>query len=511
MAKLNIPIYSDLTPKKKQWVNMIVGGLVALGVVMFVSGFIGGPTKISGPGGPKEPPKPRALASVPGQALDSRDVWVGGAAKDVTRMREDVKNMDAALKREVDAQKRVNRELQERLAGLTGDKGTEMRLAEVRRREQAESGDAGVKAATLDANKEQAARRDAPAAATTAAPSGTSGTPVNAPQSLGGQPRTRRLPGAQAAPGAYPPGQPNRAYAAGGNQPAAGFDSSQVLPVSGLIRVSQRSDASSAGATPAPNAGGTDSPQAAANGAPPLRRVDTYLPVSYTRAVLLGGVAAPTGGQAQSNPVPVLLRLVDAAVLPNQFRGMVRDCLVVAEAFGDQSAERAYIRTTLLSCVMKDGTVLEVPLKGSVFGEDGMNGMHGALVTKQGQILTNALLSGIASGIGSGLAQSTQQVTSGVFGSTTANPTDTAGILKQGVGTGVGKALDRLSQYYIALAEKTFPVIEIQPGRTVDVVVTQGVQLDTLFVNGKPSATATKAHQTQRQLLRTVQTEEDDE
>ena len=49
--------------------------------------------------------------------------------------------------------------------------------------------------------------------------------------------------------------------------------------------------------------------------------------------------------------------------------------------------------------------------------------------------------------------------------------------LEAGLGTGMGKALDRLAQYYISLAEKIFPVIEIDAGRTVDVVLTQGIAL----------------------------------
>ena len=32
-------------------------------------------------------------------------------------------------------------------------------------------------------------------------------------------------------------------------------------------------------------------------------------------------------------------------------------------------------------------------------------------------------------------------------------------------------------RYYISLAEKVFPVIEIDAGRTVDVVITQGISL----------------------------------
>ena len=46
-----------------------------------------------------------------------------------------------------------------------------------------------------------------------------------------------------------------------------------------------------------------------------------------------------------------------------------------------------------------------------------------------------------------------------------------------GLGTGVGRAMDRLAQYYISVAEKMFPVIEIDAGRSVDMVVTQGISL----------------------------------
>ena len=38
--------------------------------------------------------------------------------------------------------------------------------------------------------------------------------------------------------------------------------------------------------------------------------------------------------------------------------------------------------------------------------------------------------------------------------------------------------MDRLANYYISLAEKTFPVVEIDAGRMVDVVITKGVVID---------------------------------
>ncbi|MGD9835763.1 MAG: TrbI/VirB10 family protein [Piscinibacter sp.] len=201
-----------------------------------------------------------------------------------------------------------------------------------------------------------------------------------------------------------------------------------------------------------------------------------YLPSgAFTRAVLLGGLDAPTGGQAQRNPQPVLLRLADNAILPNQFRARVKECFIVGAGYGDVSSERAYIRTESLSCVTRDGTAIDVPVKGYVAGEDGKAGMRGRLVSKQGQILANALLAGVASGIGHAFTQSSTTLSVSPLGTT--STVDPGKQLEAGLGTGVGKALDRLAQYYISLAEKVFPVIEVDAGRSVDVVLTQGVAL----------------------------------
>ena len=201
-----------------------------------------------------------------------------------------------------------------------------------------------------------------------------------------------------------------------------------------------------------------------------------YIPSgAFTRAILLGGLDAPTGGQSQRNPQPVLLRLVDNAVLPNHFRSRIKECFVVGAGYGDVSSERAYIRTESLSCVTRDGTAIDVPIKGYVAGEDGKAGMRGRLVSKQGQLLANALLAGVASGIGHAFQQSSSTMSISPLGATTT--VDPGKQFEAGFGTGVGRALDRLAQYYISLAEKVFPVIEVDAGRTVDVVITQGISL----------------------------------
>ncbi len=196
---------------------------------------------------------------------------------------------------------------------------------------------------------------------------------------------------------------------------------------------------------------------------------------TFVRAQLLSGLDAPTGGQAQSSPQPILMRLIDDGHLPNRFRAQMKECLIVATGYGDLSSERAIIRTESLSCVTKSGTALDQQIKGFVAGEDGKAGIRGRLVTKQGQLLANALMAGIGSGLGQAFQQNSTLTATSALGTTTS--VQPGKQFQSGVTAGVGKAFDRLAQYYIQLAEKLFPVIEVGAGRVVDVILTKGTEL----------------------------------
>lgn len=277
------------------------------------------------------------------------------------------------------------------------------------------------------------------------------------------------LPGTHPADGGLqrlPPAPPRASSLAPGALPPPPLGNGRAGSPFGIVSITLTEPGTAPGSKGASRGAGTS----------PLHDTRRYLPSgAFAQAVLLGGLDAPTGGQAQHNPQPVLLRLTNNAILPNQFRARIKECFVVGAGFGDVSSERAYIRTESLSCVTRDGTAIDVPIKGYIAGEDGKAGMRGRLVSKQGQILANALLAGIAGGIGTAFQQSATSYSLSPLGSTsTVNPGKQ---LEAGLGTGVGRALDRLAQYYISLAEKVFPVIEIDAGRTVDVVLTQGIAL----------------------------------
>ncbi|MBL8345273.1 MAG: conjugal transfer protein TraB [Rubrivivax sp.] len=503
--KFRLAWYEQLSPKRRQQVNMVAAGLGLGTVALLVSGMIGGG---EGPRvAPSELPKPKSIGAVPGAQLDPKDAWMGGAGKDLAALRDTVSQQNVAmeaLRAELAQQRAMHRaevsQLQERLGTLNqtvqGGAGAQPQAG-------SPSTAPGSPFALPGAGAPPGAAAGLPAATSPTAPgAGGAGAlnprPINAPQSLppAGRAPAGVAPGSPAAAGpGFPPGTPNGAAGAAATG-VVGFGEVAAPPPPVMVKVNvaapgapgtgatSEAAAGPDGAASAPRPSG---PANAGAGKASAKHVNSYLPVSYTRAVLLGGLAAPTGGQAQSNPVPVLLRLADLAVLPNGFRSQVKDCLVVAEGWGDQSAERAYIRTVLLSCVLLDGRVVEVPIKGSIFGEDGMNGINGTLVTKQGAILTNALLAGIASGIGSGITAASTTVSTSPLGSVQVPSSDATSILKQGLGTGVGRALDRLSQYYISLAEKTFPVIEVRPGRFVNMALNQGVALGAAIAAAAPN------------------------
>lgn len=210
-----------------------------------------------------------------------------------------------------------------------------------------------------------------------------------------------------------------------------------------------------------------------------FRARDSYIPSgTFFRSVLLGGVDAPTGGEAQNaSPHPVLMRVTDFAQLPNRFKYNFRECFVTGQAYGDISSERAYIRLQNLSCVGTDGRAIDMPVKGYVAGEDGKTGVRGNLVTKQGQLLANALLSGVFSGIGKGVSETFKVTNDTAFGSTTSIRGSDQ--YRAGFASGIGGGADRLADYYIKLADKVFPVVEVNAGRQVDVVLTQGIEIDT--------------------------------
>jgi conjugal transfer pilus assembly protein TraB len=209
----------------------------------------------------------------------------------------------------------------------------------------------------------------------------------------------------------------------------------------------------------------------------PKRKSRAIIPAgAFVKGVLLSGLDAPTGGKAQTSPHPVLIRIVDRAILPNLYKSDIRDCFVIGSGYGDLAAERAYIRLEAISCVKEGGEVVERKITGYVAGEDGKVGLLGRVVTKQGAILARMLMAGFIDGISRVFQQASTTVV--VSPSGALSTIDPSRALQVGIAGGFSEAARVLVEQYKKLADETFPVVEINAGRRVDLVFLQSFSLD---------------------------------
>lgn len=198
--------------------------------------------------------------------------------------------------------------------------------------------------------------------------------------------------------------------------------------------------------------------------------------------VLLTGLDAPTASHARQNPFPALVRIKHEALLPNRWRTDIRECFVMASGYGDLASERAYLRAEAISCVRDDGTIMESTMDGFASGEDGKNGIRGRLVSKQGQMMAQALMGGFLQGIANiykpaRVPQLTLSTGNGSTGTDSYNRPDPSMALEEGIAGGMQTAAKAVADFYIDMARNTFPIIEIDAGRKVSFIVGRSVNV----------------------------------
>ncbi|MCF4906313.1 TraB/VirB10 family protein [Acinetobacter baumannii] len=222
----------------------------------------------------------------------------------------------------------------------------------------------------------------------------------------------------------------------------------------------------------------------------------TFIPDgSFVRVVMINGVDAPTGGQAQSDPIPVVFQTVGKFDMPNNYKMNIKGCRFVGAAWGELSSERVKATIQSGNCII-NGQTVPIQIKGQVVGEDGKTGIRGRVVSKQGQILAKAALASAMEAIG------------GLYGSTVGTASQSAlgtvrtisgSELKQAaVGGAISGGAEKLSDFYMQRANDLFPVIEVSAGRTLEIVVQQGGTVANQFLITK---SATPMNQQKRILM----------
>lgn len=212
----------------------------------------------------------------------------------------------------------------------------------------------------------------------------------------------------------------------------------------------------------------------------------TYLPPgSILPYYLLTGINAPTNLTSESkNPPMALLNLKSNAILPNGFVADLSDCFVIGPVFGQYMDSRAVGRTKTISCIRDDGKAVEAKITGNIFGEDGKPGWHGRTASKTGKALAGLARVGfyqtiadIGAGAANGLNINLGGSSSHANGAarTQINLGTSAG---QSVARNAGTAFEKMANIYEKYGNDAIPVIEVEAGRTGEIILTEGLTLE---------------------------------
>lgn len=204
------------------------------------------------------------------------------------------------------------------------------------------------------------------------------------------------------------------------------------------------------------------------------------LPPSFMDASLLTGVIAPTAEAAKGRPIPMLIRIKDLAVLPNEVKADLKGCFVIADGEGMLAMERVEARLVNLSCITKSGdAIIDQPVSGWVVDADARPGLKGRVVAKFGSHLARTFIAGFMEGFGEAFELSVSELSSNYWGQETRRlkDTSTGTLATAGTGRGIARSAESLQEFYLRLAEQSLPVIEVGPKRNITIIISEGTEL----------------------------------
>lgn len=206
-----------------------------------------------------------------------------------------------------------------------------------------------------------------------------------------------------------------------------------------------------------------------------------YIPSgAFFEVQLLTGLDAPTGAKAKSSPSPILFRIQNLAWLPNEVKQNVLGCFLLSEGIGELSTERVNIRGLSISCEDNEGkTAIDQKILGFVADSDGKAGLRGPVASKAGALLAQTMKAGFVQGLAEFFSFSSRSVsiTDSGGGLSVPDTEEYGKNLAGGAFSGMSKALEKVSDYYMDLADEVFPVIQVGAARKATFVLTQGAEL----------------------------------
>ncbi|SPR13052.1 conjugal transfer protein [Orientia tsutsugamushi str. Gilliam] len=218
-------------------------------------------------------------------------------------------------------------------------------------------------------------------------------------------------------------------------------------------------------------------------GSEPKKNVENYVTSgSSARAVLLTGVVVGTGTNSSSSPEPIVLQLLDTAILYDKYKtDQIKKAILIGSCNGEMSSERAKCRIETLSVVNNQGDIIEKKVEGWLIGEDGRSGIKGIVVDKSSKVVRMAALNGVFSSIAKFLQTKAikpdMTPTLNLVAGGQQQEFQIGDALQSGAYSGASNAFDKLADFAIKRADSMSPVIVVASGRVIDVVFKKGFDL----------------------------------
>ena len=182
---------------------------------------------------------------------------------------------------------------------------------------------------------------------------------------------------------------------------------------------------------------------------------------TVTGELLTGAFATKARGDA----LPILVQLRSAYTGPNDTEIPLEDCLLIGKATADISSVRARVEAVSLSCVLPDGTAFERVVRGYLTGEDGTLGVPGKWEFRSGRWLANLLsaMGTAAAGVYADVAIAEALAGANILGSVSTSDTT-----------------ERIQEFFLQRAEEILPVVWVESGTPVYLVMLEGLTIDGL-------------------------------
>jgi conjugal transfer pilus assembly protein TraB len=201
-----------------------------------------------------------------------------------------------------------------------------------------------------------------------------------------------------------------------------------------------------------------------------------HLPAgSFVRGRLVTGLFATTRA---GGALPALFAIEAAFSGPNQTAIPLQGCLAIGKAQADLGALRAIVQLDTLACVLPGGQTFERPVAGYVTGQDGTLGIPGRLEHRAGAYLAQTFLASLLAGAAEALARAEATTVVTPLGGSLSTVTGDVG--KFAAFSALAQGSARIADFYLDQAAQLLPVVWVEAGKRVHLVMQQGITIEGL-------------------------------